>query len=53
MMSPEFYTEASAGVLFLDWVDAMVRNQGGTRGHGGVPWKNVECTDCQDPLPCP
>ena len=53
MGSSRFYTEDSAGVPFLDWVEAMVRNQGGTNGHGGVPWENLECTEC-DPLPfCP
>jgi hypothetical protein len=49
----KFYTEDSAGVPFVDWVDAMVRNQGGTRGHGGVPWENVACEDCADPVICP
>ncbi|MBW2439896.1 MAG: hypothetical protein JRH12_05435 [Deltaproteobacteria bacterium] len=49
----KFYTEDSAGVPFVDWVGAMVRNQGGTGGHGGIPWENVECEDCGDPLPCP
>ena len=48
----KFYTEDSAGVPFVDWVDAMVRNQGGTGGHGGIPWENVECDDCLDPVPC-
>jgi hypothetical protein len=50
---PEFYTENSAGISFLDWLDAMVSNQGGTHGHGGIPWKNVECTQCKPPLTCP
>lgn len=49
----KFYSEDSAGVALVDWVDAMVRNQGGTRGHGGIPWENLECEDCLDPLPCP
>lgn len=47
------YTETSAGVAFLDWLAALVGNQGGTNGHGGVPWENVQCVDCQDPLVCP
>jgi len=50
---PEFYTENSAGVSFLDWLDAMVGNQGGTHGHGGVPWENVECIECGAPPSCP
>jgi hypothetical protein len=52
LMSPLFYTEESAGVPFVDWLSAMVENQGGTKGHGAVPWLNLECEDCQDPLSC-
>lgn len=50
---PEFYEEDSAGVPFVDWIKAMVENQGGTHGHGGIPWKNVECVDCTAPVICP
>ena len=53
MAFPEFYTEDSAGVAFLDWLRAMVENQGGTRGRGAMPWMNLECFDCEDPLPYP
>ena len=49
----KFYEEDSAGVLFVDWINAMVGNQGGTHGHGGIPWKNVECIDCAAPVNCP
>jgi hypothetical protein len=49
----KFYEEDSAGMRYVDWVDAMVRNQGGTHGHGAMPWVNAECEDCYDPLPCP
>jgi hypothetical protein len=49
---PEFYTENSAGVSLLDWLNGMVDNQGGTHGHGGVPWKNVECIECNPPSSC-
>jgi hypothetical protein len=49
----KFYEEDSAGIPYVDWIDAMVRNQGGTHGHGGIPWVNAECEDCYDPLPCP
>lgn len=54
MMSPEFYTEDSAGVPFTRWVKAMVRNPFGMWG-GPLEgrWKNLECDDCQDPLSCP
>jgi len=50
---PQFYTEDSAGVTLLDWLNAMVDNQGGTNGHGAVPWENVECIECDPPLSCP
>lgn len=53
MASPQFYTEDSAGVPFLDWLGAMVGNQGGTKGHGAMPWENLECIVCGDPLQCP
>lgn len=49
----KFYEEDSAGIPYVDWVDAMVRNQGGTRGHGGKPWVNAECEKCYAPMPCP
>ena len=49
----KFYDEDSAGIPFVDWVDAMVRNQGGTNGRGGIPWENTECEECYDPVPCP
>ena len=50
---PEVYTENSANVPFLDWLSAMVDNQGGTHGHGGIPWENVECIECGAPSFCP
>ena len=49
----KFFEEDSAGVPFVDWIKAMVENQGGTRGHGATPWKNLECEDCVAPLTCP
>ena len=49
----KFFDEDSAGVPFVDWINAMVGNQGGTHGHGGIPWKNVECVDCAAPVSCP
>jgi len=54
MGSPQFYSEDSAGELYSDWVRAMVRNPFGL--FGGFlqgKWKNLECEDCQDPMPCP
>lgn len=52
LVSPEFYEEDSAGVPFVDWLRAMVENQGGTRGHGAMPWQNLECFVCDDPILC-
>lgn len=49
MMSPLFYTEISDGIYFTEWIEAMVGNQGGTRGRGAMPWLNVECNDCSLP----
>ncbi|MCJ8502966.1 pectinacetylesterase family protein [Desulfatitalea alkaliphila] len=44
-----FYTESSAqGIPFLSWLDAMVKNQGGTNGRGAMPWRNVACEDCRE-----
>ena len=54
MMSPQFYTENSAGVSFAKWVSDMVYNPFGLFGGPlSGKWKNVECTNCQDPVPCP
>ena len=54
MMSAEFYTEDSAGLPFIDWVDAMVGQPFETPGVGG-DWQNLECEECGYPLPlaCP
>jgi hypothetical protein len=53
LMSPKFYTEESAGgIPFYKWVEAMVRNPFGT--HSPLlqgKWKNLECEDCESPLP--
>lgn len=49
----EFYEEDSTGVPFVNWIKAMVGNQGGTHRHGGIPWKNLECDDCEAPITCP
>ena len=53
MAYDKFFEEDSAGVSFVDWINAMVENLGGTRGRGRIPWENVECTDCAAPLNCP
>ncbi|NCP09722.1 hypothetical protein GW860_12615 [bacterium] len=54
MAGNHFYEEASAGgVPFIAWLKAMVGNQGWTKGHGAMPWRNLECSDCGDPLLCP
>lgn len=53
MRSPLFYSEASAGIAFSEWMAGMLRSQGGTGGAGGVPWSNSACPTCLTPLPCP
>ena len=52
LMSPDFYLERSAGIPFLLWVNSMVQNPFGLFG-GPLEgfWKNVECDDCEDPIP--
>ena len=50
---PEFYTEASAGVSFSEFVDDMISNRGGRHGHGGGDWRNSACPTCLIQLPCP
>jgi hypothetical protein len=54
MMSPQFYTESSAGVPFVKWVTDMVYNPFGMFGGplSGM-WKNVECTNCEPTCPPP
>lgn len=53
MRGPLFYTEQSAGIPFSTWVDGMLKSQGGSGGRGGLPWANVACMNCLDPIPCP
>ncbi len=54
MMSPKFYTDESAGIPFVEWVRAMVRNPFGTHGPWlQGRWQNLECEDCADPVTCP
>lgn len=52
MMTPDFYRERSGGIPFFMWVKAMVRNPFGLRGDSleGL-WQNLECTDCEGPVP--
>lgn len=50
LTSDRVYTEDPAGgVGFVDWLDSLVKNQGGTRGQGAVPWLNLQCTECDEP----
>jgi hypothetical protein len=51
MRSPRFYTEDSAGVAFSQWVDDMLSNRGGRRGHGGG-WDNAASAVGLSQLPC-
>jgi hypothetical protein len=53
MAYPKFYEEESAGIPFVEWVNAMVKSQGGRHGHGGIPWVNTECDDCDLLVACP
>ena len=52
MRSPAFYLESSAGLPFSEWLAGMLRSQGGTGGHGGLPWSSAACPGCLDPVPC-
>ncbi len=52
MRSPTFYSEASAGVPFSEWLAGMLRSEGGTGGEGGLPWSDAACPDCLVPVPC-
>lgn len=53
MMAPDFYSEDSAGIPFVKWVKAMVKNPFGMWG-GPLQgrWRNVECAECGDPVEC-
>jgi hypothetical protein len=51
MRSTRFYTEDSAGVAFSQWVDDMLSNRGGRRGHGGG-WENAASAVGLSQLPC-
>ena len=53
MRSPQFYTEQSPGILYSEWLSAMLRNRGGTNGTGGGAWQDAACPDCLAPVPCP
>ena len=53
LRSPVFYTEASGGIKFADWMTGMLKSQGGTGGSGGLPWSNRACPTCLAPLSCP
>lgn len=52
MRSPLFYTEASTGTPFNEWLRQMLANRGGTGGHGGR-WTNEACPGCLATYPCP
>ena len=59
LSSAQFYTEASAGVSFRDWFDAMLIKGDGEgegrdddhRGRHG-PWHNAACPGCLVTIPC-
>jgi hypothetical protein len=47
-----FYTETTAGVSFLDWLNAMIDDQGGPPRGRHIPWENVKCIECDAPTDC-
>jgi len=50
-MWPEFYTENSAGIPFISWIEAMVNNPYGAEGPTlQGRWMNLECRDCENPV---
>ena len=61
LRSPQFYTEASGGVGFTDWMAAMPKQgedeAGGEGQNDGQPhhgaWRNAACPGCLFALPCP
>lgn len=63
LRSPGFYTEASAGVPFSDWMAALLKKGGGAGdGHGRddeqarnphSAWQNVACPGCLVEPVCP
>jgi hypothetical protein len=52
MTTPEFYTEFSAGLPFLDWLNALMDDEEGTHGDRSGLWKNVKCSECGAPAVC-
>jgi hypothetical protein len=43
LTSPSFYTEESGGILFSDWVRAMLEDDS---------WENAECKECGEYVDC-
>jgi hypothetical protein len=52
LRSPQFYSEASAGPVFSDWLRNMLASRGGTGGSGGR-WNSVACPGCLVDVNCP
>jgi hypothetical protein len=52
MRSPTFYTEQSPGIVYSEWLGAMLQSRGGTNGTGGGAWQDAACPGCLTPLPC-
>ena len=53
LMSPNFFSEDSAGIAFVRWLNAMVGNPFGMWGGPWQgQWKNLECEDCEAPVSC-
>jgi hypothetical protein len=52
LRSPQFYTEASAGIPFAQWTAALLR-QGDDPADSSAEWLNVACPNCLTPIACP
>ncbi len=59
LRSPQFYSEASAGVPFSAWTAALLKKGGAGDDDEGPPrnphsaWRNLACPGCLLALPCP
>jgi hypothetical protein len=47
----KMYTETAAGIDFVDWLREMVWRPHKLISYDGYMWQNVECEDCQQPVP--
>jgi Pectinacetylesterase len=52
LRSPLFYSEASAGPVFADWLGDMLDSSPWTFWKPTPDWRNVACPTCLQPAPC-